>query len=77
MFYTYSNLILFEQELVKFQVRRTRQRFIAGETRTNSQMAFFFGPFRIEEFVLVDQQELTYINSVRTQVVVWKTCLRG
>ena len=36
-------------------------------------MTFFDGPLHMDVPVLVDQQELIYISSVRTQDVIWKT----
>ena len=33
-----------------------------------------YGSLHMGELVLADEQELIYINSVRTQDVIWKTC---
>ena len=46
----------------------------AGETRMNSLVMFFYGPFLMKMPVLADQQELIYISSLQTLDVVWKTC---
>ena len=35
---------------------------------------FFYGHLHIAMLVLADKQELTYINSVWTMDIVWKTC---
>ena len=41
----------------------------------NSQVTFSHGTFHIDVQVLRNQQELTFNSSVRTQDVIWKTCL--
>ena len=41
-------------------------------TLLENQVTFFYGPLHMPEWA--DQQELIYINSMRTQDVIWKIC---